>query len=140
MNGPSPLARRLGYAGLLPFVAGALLVWIVHDDLRPELMRGLALYAAAIASFLGGIHWGLAMQAGSPSRHLAWGVLPSLLAWPAAWMPPGAGLVMLGALLLASYAVDRQLYPAAGAQGWLLLRFRLSAVAGLCCFIGAAGA
>ncbi|MDE2081996.1 MAG: DUF3429 domain-containing protein [Burkholderiales bacterium] len=134
------MARRLGYAGLLPFIAGALLVWTVHDELRPELMRGLALYAAVIASFLGGIHWGLAMQAGSPSRHLVWGVLPALLAWPAAWMPPGSGLVLLGALLLAGYAVDRGLYAAAGAEAWLTLRFRLSAVAGLCCFIGAAGA
>jgi len=136
---PSPLAMRLGYAGLLPFVLGALLVWLVHDELRPAVMRGLAVYAAVIVSFLGGIHWGLAMRAPSPpSMHLAWGVLPSVFAWPAALMPAGAGLVLLAAMLLACYAVDRRLYATAGAERWLTLRFRLSAVASLSCFIGAA--
>ena len=55
-------------------------------------------------------------------------------------MPPNAGLVIDGALFVACYAVDRRLYPAQGVARWLTLRFRLSAVAALCCFIGAAGA
>jgi hypothetical protein len=33
--------------------------------------------------------------------------------------------------------VDRRLYARAGLQGWLTLRFRLSAVASLSCFIAA---
>ncbi len=137
---PPPRALVLGYAGLVPFVLGALLVWLVHDELRPEVMRGLAAYAAVVVSFLGGIHWGLAMRARqSPSVLLGWGVVPSLVAWPAVWMPPGAGLVLLGAMLVACYAVDRRLYVGEGAAPWLTLRFRLSAVASLSCFIAAAG-
>jgi hypothetical protein len=54
-------------------------------------------------------------------------------------MPAYAGLALLGALLLACYAFDRQAYPAVGAAGWLTLRFRLTAVASLSCFIAAAG-
>jgi hypothetical protein len=42
-------------------------------------------------------------------------------------------------MLLVCYAVDRKLYPRLGVGGWLTLRFRLSAVAALACFIGAAG-
>ena len=78
-------------------------------------------------------------QAEPPPQLLAWGVMPSLLAWPAVMMPAHAGLVLHGLLLLLCYAVDRQLYPRHGAGRWLTLRFRLSAVAALSCLIGAAG-
>lgn len=54
-------------------------------------------------------------------------------------MPAYAGLVLLGAMLLVCYAVDRRLYTEQGLEAWLTLRFRLSAVAALGCFIGAAG-
>lgn len=135
-------ANRLGAAGLLPFVAGALLVWLVSAEAHPYATLILSAYAALIVSFLGGIHWGVvfAGRAGEHERaHLAWGVVPSLVAWPALVMPPSAGLVIHGVMLLACYAADRALYPRAGLQGWLTLRFRLSAVAALCCFVGAAG-
>lgn len=134
-------ARRLGYAGLLPFVLGALLVWLVRDDVRLEVAFGLSAYAGLIASFLGGIHWGLAFREGEPPvRWLAWGVVPSLIAWPAVVMPPQAGLVIQALLLIGCYLVDRRLYPLQGATGWLTLRFRLTVVAALSCFIAAAGA
>lgn len=133
-------ALRLGYAGLLPFAGGALLVWLVWPEVQPLAAQALSAYAALIISFLGGIHWGLAMRAASPPPVLlAWGVAPSLMAWPALMMPAHAGLVLHGLLLLLCYAVDRRLYPQHGAQPWLVLRFRLSAVAALSCFVGAAG-
>jgi hypothetical protein len=68
-----------------------------------------------------------------------WGVAPSLLAWAAVLMPPSGGLPVMGALLLLCYAVDRRLYRRYGLQDWLTLRFRLSAVAALSCFVAAAG-
>ena len=143
-SGPDTTALRLAYAGLLPFVLGALLVWAVHADVQAYALLALSAYAAVVLSFLGGMHWGLAMRQPQPSpptqvRGLVWGVVPALVAWPAAVMPPHAGLVILGAMLIVSYAVDRRLYPAQGVAAWLTLRFRLSAVAGLSCFIGAAG-
>ena len=137
---PNLLALRLGYGGLLPFVGGALLVWLVREEAHAYAVLALSTYAALILSFLGGIHWGLAMRHADPApAGLWWGVVPALVAWPAAVMPPDSGLVIHGAMLLVCYAVDRRLYPAQGAQGWLTLRFRLSAVAALSCFIGAAG-
>ena len=134
-------ARRLGAAGLLPLVTGALLVWLVRDDeAHGFVAQALSVYAALILSFLGGIHWGLAFRhAEPPTRLLVWGVVPSLVAWPAVLMPAWSGLVVHGVMLVACYAVDRRVYPGEGVARWLTLRFRLSAVAALCCFIGAAG-
>jgi hypothetical protein len=92
----------LGYAGLLPFVAGAALVWLVQGEAHVYAAMALSAYAAVI-------------------------------------MPAHAGLVLLGLMLVASYLVDRRSYPRLGAAPWLVLRFRLSAVAAAACFIGAAG-
>lgn len=137
---PPQVALRLGYAGLLPFVLGAALVWLVDERAHPYATQGLSAYAAVIVSFLGGIHWGLAARQAQPDAGLlAWGVLPSLLAWVGVMMPPHAGLVVHGAALVACYAVDRRVYPRHGLAAWLTLRFRLSAVAAVCCFLGAAG-
>ena len=139
--GLTSTAWRLGYAGLLPFALGAVLVWLVRADAHPYVTLALSAYAAVIVSFLGGIHWGLALRQAEPPAHLLlWGVVPSLVAWLAVMMPPAAGLVILGAMLVACYAVDRRLYAEQGVAHWLMLRFRLSAVASLSCFIGAAGA
>jgi len=49
--------HRLGYAGLIPFVAGAALLYLVTEDVVPLVAIALTAYAAVIASFLGGIHW-----------------------------------------------------------------------------------
>ena len=137
---PSPLALRLAFGGLLPFVAGAALLWIVRPDAHPYVAAALSAYAAVIVSFLGGIHWGFAFRQMQPDPSLlVWGVIPSLVAWVAVVMPPYAGLVLHGVMLVACYVRDRSVYPREGAGGWLTLRFRLSAVAALCCFVGAAG-
>ena len=133
------VASRLAYAGLIPFVLGALLVWLVYPDVRSYASAALSLYAGAVVAFLGGIHWGIGFRDGD-RRSFAWGVVPALVAWPAALMPSDAGLVVHGVMLVVCYLVDRRLYPAHGLQDWLTLRFRLSAVAALSCFIGAAGA
>lgn len=133
-------ALRLGYAGLIPFVAGALLVWLVRPEAHPYVTLGLSAYAALIVCFLGGIHWGLAMRMPAPPQSLfVWGVLPSAPAWAAVMMPPNAGLVIHAVMLIVCYLVDRHVYPQHGLAAWLTLRFRLSAVAALCCFLGAAG-
>lgn len=136
----NPIAIRLGYAGLIPFVLGALLVWLVREDAHPYVVEGLSAYAAMVLSFLGAIHWGLGMRQTVPSpTPFIWGVVPALLAWIAVIMPAYAGLVVHGVMLLVCYAVDRRSYPALGASAWLTLRFRLSVGAALACFIAAKG-
>jgi hypothetical protein len=131
---PNALAQGLGYAGLLPFVAGALLAWR-----SPAGAAWLLAYAACIVSFLGGIHWGLALRERPPRAvSLGWGVTPSLLAWVALLLPSGAGLLVSAAALVACYAVDRRLYAREGLSAWLGLRLRLTVVASLACVAGAA--
>ncbi|MFN5724515.1 MAG: DUF3429 domain-containing protein [Burkholderiaceae bacterium] len=144
---PSPMAWRLGYAGLIPFVVGALLVWLVTGEAHPYVAAALSAYGAVIVSFLGGIHWGHVMrqwpqaEAGPAwaDATLVWGVMPSLVAWLGVLMPPYAGLFVLGLAIIGCYLVDRRRYAALGLQAWMTLRFRLTAVASLCCFLGAAG-
>ena len=136
----SDTALRLYRAGLAPFVIGAALVWVVNAEAHFYATLALAAYAALVIAFLGGIHWGLAMRLAAPPASLfVWGAAPSVLAWAAVMMPPGAGLVVDGILLTAGYLVDRKVYPVQGIGRWLTLRFRLSAIAALCCFLGAAG-
>ena len=135
------LIRRLGYAGLIPFAVFALLMWLVTPEVHPLVAIALVSYAAVVASFLGGIHWGAVWNS---NRHapmaLVWGICPSLLAWVGALMPARTALILLGAVLILSYAVDRSMYPRYGLQRWLRLRLHLSAVAALSCWVGAAGA
>ncbi len=137
---PNPIANRLAYAGLAPFVLGALLSWLLSGNEEAHFYVTLALagYAAVIVSFLGGIHWGLGMLGDVPSpMPFAWGVVPSLIACVAVVMPAYAGLVIQGLMLVGCYLVDRRLYPTYGLSAWLKLRFRLTVVATLCCFLGA---
>ena len=141
----SDTARWLGHLGLAPFLLGALLIWVsvwagLAPDLHEFVTKSLSAYSGLIVSFLGGIHWGLALRMTAPPPTLfIWGVVPSLVAWLAVMMPPYAGLVVHGVMLLVCYAVDRRIYPVQGAAQWLTLRFRLSTVASFCCFLGAAG-
>ncbi|MGS0755616.1 DUF3429 domain-containing protein [Roseateles sp. GG27B] len=140
---PDPVALRLGYAGLSPFVLGALLVWLIGDRnlvAHAFVMLALSSYAAIIISFLGGIYWGLALRLpGATHQPFVWGVVPGLAAWVAVVMPAYAGLVLHGVILVVCYLVDRKQYPVLGAANWLTLRFRLTVVAALSCFLAAAG-
>ena len=139
---------QLGYAGLLPFVGLAGLMWLVRADRLPLVATALVAYAGVIVSFLGGIHWGLGfMHAGgghaptpSVSRrfHFVWGIVPSLLAWLALMLPALVALTSLSLTLLVCYAVDRHTYPALGLSHWLRLRLHLTLVATLSCMLGAA--
>ena len=106
------LIQRLGYAGLIPFVLLALLLWIVDPALVPFVALALAAYGAAIVSFLGGIHWGVGLRLATEHArvrhlHLVWGIIPPLLAWLALLLPPFAGLPLLAFILVGCYLVDR---------------------------------
>lgn len=148
MSGAQPprLAQRLSYLGLIPFLLGAALAWLLPPsdgsaagmDEHTYALLGLSAYAGVVLAFLGALHWGRAMQAGEVQTFpFVWSVLPALLGAVGTMMPPYAGLVLQGLALVACYAVDRQHYPRWGAQAWLTLRFRCTVVASLCCFLAA---
>ncbi len=138
-SSPSRDARLLGIAGLLPFVAGAAGLWTLPPEWLGLVANALLAYAALIVSFLGGIHWGLAMpQPTLRRKQLIWAVLPSLLGWAALLLNSIWGLVLMAASLLLCYVVDTQLYRPLGLGSWLRLRAMLTVVATASCLSAAA--
>ena len=147
---PSPSAalppRLLGYAGLLPFAASAALALLGPPGWRGLALAALAAYGAVILSFLGAVHWGLALRAPREEAGAAWprfglGVLPSLAAWVSLLLParPGLALLAVGVLAVAAaetVAARRGLMP----RSYLGLRWPLSLGAGACLFLGALAA
>ncbi len=77
------LAIWLGYGGLVPFAGCAAAAYSSAPMVAAYGLTGAANYGAVILSFVGAIHWGLAMH---DSRHVywfVWSVTPALLAWAA---------------------------------------------------------
>src|SRR5918994_7123861 len=132
----APLA--LGAAGLLPFVLLALAALSGFDaalGFRHGLARtALVAYGAVIASFLGGIRWGLVAaepDQGRVTLDYALAVVPSLLAWAGLALPPPWDLRAVGALILLWGLVDQDLIRRGLAPAWLgRLRLALSLGAG----------
>ncbi|MFD0666621.1 DUF3429 domain-containing protein [Ramlibacter sp. MAHUQ-53] len=132
----------LGYGGLVPFVALALLAQVdpPHADVWS---RALAGYGAVILSFVGALHWGVAMSAAHLDtalrrRAFAWSVVPALMAWPAAMQAGAMPLLVLVAGFVLHLVQDRRLAVHAQLPGWYLpLRWRLTAVACLCLSVNA---
>ncbi len=137
---PPRWARVLGFAGLVPFVAGAAALWALDDPVvSARAAFALAAYAATIAAFLGGVHWGPAMRAGGQAAApLVWGVMPQLAGWLALLLPSDASLLACSALLVACHVADLRLYPDAGLAAWLPMRLQLTVVAAASCVVGAA--
>lgn len=131
------LAWALGLAGLIPFLAATALQWFTPPGWRMLAASALLTYGAVIVSFLGGIHWGLAMRAGPPpAARLIWGVVPSLLGWLGVLLDSPWGQAVLALSLLACYAVDHRSYHHLGLSAWLPLRALLTTVATLSVAVG----
>ncbi|KAA8498159.1 hypothetical protein FVE85_5744 [Porphyridium purpureum] len=113
----------LGFAGLVPFVssAGVILSAYVSEGKIPPAVSDFALtahitYGAVILSFLGAVHWGVALRMPSLSsadlsRRFLYGVTPSLFGWAACLMPSsyGATNVLLAGFIVAYNVDQRQL-------------------------------
>ena len=116
----------LGIAGALPFVALAALLWWQADGQNTLALTALTGYGAVILSFLGGIHWGLALRnAEADGRDFIISVIPSLLGWVALLLPATPALAVLAACFLGQLALDWRLRLA---PWFLLLRGLLTTV------------
>ncbi len=116
--------------------------WVLHGPRNAQAVFALLAYGASILSFLGAIHWGLAMRERTalPAALFAWGIVPSLVAWVALLWGASVGLWLLVAGLWSCWAVDRSVYPRFGLQGWLAMRLVLTTVASVSCVVAALGA
>ncbi len=101
-------ATLLGLGGAAPFVVAGLGAWILGDGpLKHWLLTAVFAYGAVILSFLGGIHWGLALRdTQADDRSYVIGVLPALLAWLALLIPLRFGLALLAVCFVAQLVVD----------------------------------
>lgn len=92
-------------------------------------------YGATILSFLGGVHWGLAMTTLTPLKFTAeryiWSVCPCLAAFPTMILPVQQAAAIQAALVGLVYMTDRSWAGRGGLPGWYMrLRGPLSLVAG----------
>lgn len=140
---PTP-ALVLGVGGLLPFILGALLIWLGPSSVW-QAWGGLVLlsYGAVILSFIGAVHWGMGLkewqqqQEGSLWPVLGWSVTPALVAWAALLLPPKGGLALLLLGFAAQYAVDRRTVAVGRLPAWYgRLRSLLTAGAVICLLAG----
>lgn len=145
------LAVLLGLGGLVPFLACGAGAVALQGDWATRSLLALIGYGACILSFLGAVHWGLALASpafppGSPVQvafvqpaallraRLGLGVLPALIGWAGLLVAfvglPSAALGILAAgfaatIITEAQANRRSLLP----PGYIWLRWVLSIVA-----------
>lgn len=131
-------ALLLGVAGLIPFAALAVTALGSRDIVfAGEAVWAMIAYGAVILGFLGGVHWGFALEdpTGAAQRlRLALGVMPALIGWAAMLAllllaVPSISLAILLAGFVATIATEaqasrRSLIP----PGYMWLRWGLSVV------------
>lgn len=128
------LVALLGYGGLLPFVVLAAASALDTHGGTPWRLA-LLNYAALILSFVGALHWGVAMSArdlseGQRNACFFWSVMPALLAWSTFLLIPVVASAVLAAGFIAHYLQDWRLLRRSGLPAWYMpLRLRLTAVA-----------
>ena len=115
------LAKILGYAGLIPFITFSLGTWFnlaIIDDAHFIVLT----YAAVILSFMGAIHWGVAMSINHKMVNTILGlsVIPALLGWLALLIPMlyGYGLLIFSFIIL--YWADKYISDQGMLPGWYL--------------------
>jgi Protein of unknown function (DUF3429) len=125
---PAPAALRdvpkpalvLGFAGLLPFLATALAAWAAGDRLFLFAINLQVAYGAVILSFMGAVHWGLALAQGDAGNwhRLGLSVLPALAGWLALAIALPLGLLLLALGFAAVFFADLKTVAAGRAPAW----------------------
>lgn len=120
---PKP-ALILGFAGLIPFVGAAAAVWFIEPLLTLYVIDAQIHYAGVIASFLGAVHWGLALaERHAPTepdlwRRYGWGVTPALAGSVATQLYFEFALAALILILVAVYFYDSAAAAKGELPGW----------------------
>ena len=138
-------AAVLGAFGAVPFVFFALSGFLMQSHFQPTMILALVAYGAVILSFLGGIHWGLAVAEfgasldAAPWRRLSLSVIPSLIGWAALMMPGVFGLLTLALAFIGMLWVDLTASKTGEAPSWYpRLRWPLTLVVVASLILGAA--
>ncbi len=131
-------ARALILAGLLPFI-GLAIGSVVMDGAHAAMLHlPLVGYGGVILSFVGALHWGVALTHPTASQRdrtvlMSWSVVPALLGWVALMAPAGADLLLLASGFWAHLAFDWRAARRHALPGWYLpLRIVATSIATLC--------
>ena len=123
------MAVWLGYGGLVPFAICAAAAHGGTPILATYGLIGAANYGAVILSFVGAIHWGLAMQDDRHVYWFSWSVTPALLAWAAvSVLDVRLSMLALVPAFTLAWSVDRQAFQRGLLPAWYMrLRHILTA-------------
>lgn len=103
---------------MFPFVALSGVLAITPAMAPANALTLLALYAAVILSFMGGVHWGLALKDAVGTSYFV-SVIPALWAWSAiAFFGPKLALAVIAAGFAALLVFDLAVVKAGGAPAW----------------------
>ena len=122
------MGMRLGYLGLIPFMFGAVTA-LLSQELVSLAFQAFILYSLAILSFMGGVHWGLALITGTrQSTRLLISVVPVVAAWICLIaLPAPLTLAVLGGGFIAQWFIDRPILAELPIPSWYLeMRPRLA--------------
>lgn len=117
----------LGFAGVLPFLGATLALAAGPADWAAPALTILMAYGMIILSFLGGVHWGVALSDSDPGRFI-WSVTPSLIALAATFLPAPILLGVLAAAFVLAGGVDVAIFQRTGPAWYVGLRIALTAI------------
>ena len=130
------LVSVLGYAGLIPFLILVSILWVTPDLHSEKIHQALLSYAAIILSFMGAVHWGLAIA--NKQQHinriqLVVSVIPALIAWFSSMTTPVWNYFILILTFVLLTLIDVIFVNKQDAPDWYpLLRFPLTLVVVIC--------
>ncbi len=112
MPGKEVTAKSLAYAGLIPFIVFSIGSWLQLPIISDSTYILIA-YAAIILSFMGAIHWGVAMSNTEQhnGQYFIASIIPALSAWVALLIPYSYAIIvlMIGfiALIIYDWSVEK---------------------------------
>ncbi|MEM7401969.1 MAG: DUF3429 domain-containing protein [Pseudomonadota bacterium] len=133
-------ARQLGYLGLLPFILSSAFIWL--PEFQNIAVKSLSVYAAMILTFIGGVHWGIALKSpqltdskknNSIKNQFIFSTIPSLLAWATIVFLQPFALFILAIGFALFWQFEKSLYQQYLPNWYLQLRNRLTLI--VCLFI-----
>ncbi|MCC7413153.1 MAG: DUF3429 domain-containing protein [Gammaproteobacteria bacterium] len=125
----------LGTGGIVPFAVLAALLWALPAGYAPLALKWLLGYSAVILSFVGALHWGIALvhpEVGDRERSLmmSWSVVPALAGWVALELPPASALTLMAVMFVVQLGADIRLVRRFPVTPWYL-RLRGGLTAGV---------
>lgn len=134
-NDSAPLAAVvLGWAGVVPFVVGAIGPMAITDvGVAAFIAFATSVYGALVLSFLGGIRWGMAMgplYGSERTQGFVISILPPVAAWVSLILSGFEGQALLIVAFLLQAWLDVRAVGEGRAPVWFApLRIRLTAAA-----------